>query len=158
MTIRWHTDMVRPEMGGAVGNGGLHARGSAHYLAGFDLCPAQRARRRIGDRALLGDSRSRPHLRFEKGELARSRSGSEGGVGIGVGSWGYGEFLWSHFDKFPQPLTSVAGMLITSLAGRYGVQKTGKLGVGAKSILSFLVVGWVLFGILYASMMQLPTP
>jgi hypothetical protein len=79
MAIRWQADMVRPQMGGAVGNGTLHARGSALYLAGFDLCPAKRARGRTGDSALLGDSRSRPHIRFEdgaKGELARRMGGA----------------------------------------------------------------------------------
>jgi len=67
MAIRWQADMVRPQMGGAVGNGTLHARGSAFYLAGFDLCPAKRARGRTGDSALLGDSDSRPHICFEDG-------------------------------------------------------------------------------------------
>ena len=78
MAIRWHADLARPQMGGAVGNSALHARGSAHYLAGFGLCPANRAWRRIGDRAVLGDSCSRTRIRFEdggKGELALRQHG-----------------------------------------------------------------------------------
>lgn len=53
---------------------------------------------------------------------------------------------------------SVAGMLMTGLARKYGIQKTGKLGVGAKSILAFMAVGWVLLGILYGLLMLAPAP
>jgi hypothetical protein len=53
---------------------------------------------------------------------------------------------------------SVAGLLMTRLARKYGVQKTGKLGVGAKSILSFIAAGWVFFGVLYALLMLAPAP
>jgi hypothetical protein len=94
MAIRWQADMVRPQMGGAVGSGPLHACGSALYLAGFDLCPAKRARGRTGISALLGDSHSRPHIRFEDGakgvlgpqERGRPRSDGTFVLGLTFGS------------------------------------------------------------------------
>jgi hypothetical protein len=83
MGNQWQADMVRPQMGGAVGNGTLYARDPAFYLAGFDLCPAKRARGRTGHSQLLDDSHRRPHIRFEdggKGELGleRGRPRSDG--------------------------------------------------------------------------------
>jgi hypothetical protein len=41
----------------------------------------------------------------------------------------------------------LAGIIITRQAGRYGVEKTGYLGVGAKTMLSVLVLSWVLVAI-----------
>ena len=43
----------------------------------------------------------------------------------------------------------LAGSLITRLAARDGVQKTGRFGVGAKSVLSLLVLSWVAVGVIY---------
>jgi hypothetical protein len=43
----------------------------------------------------------------------------------------------------------LAGFLITRLAAREGVKKTGWLGVGAKSVLSTLALSWVMVGVLY---------
>jgi hypothetical protein len=40
----------------------------------------------------------------------------------------------------------VAGFLITRLAAREGVKKTGWLGVGAKSVLSTLALTWIIVG------------
>jgi len=74
MGDRWQADMARPKMGGAVGNGTLYARDPAFYLAGFDPYPAIRAWGRTGDSALLGDRRSRSHIRFE--------DGGEGAIGL----------------------------------------------------------------------------
>jgi hypothetical protein len=44
---------------------------------------------------------------------------------------------------------SLAGALITELAARNGIKKTGLLGVGAKAVLSLLAMSWVLVGVLY---------
>jgi hypothetical protein len=41
----------------------------------------------------------------------------------------------------------VMGILITRQAQTYGVVKTGKLGVGAKSILGLLGISWVMVGL-----------
>jgi ABC-type cobalamin transport system permease subunit len=40
----------------------------------------------------------------------------------------------------------VAGYLITTLAKEYGIEKTGRLGVGAKTIFGLLVMSWILVG------------
>jgi hypothetical protein len=43
----------------------------------------------------------------------------------------------------------LAGALITQLAARSGITKTGLLGVGAKAVLSLLAMSWVLAGVFY---------
>ena len=43
----------------------------------------------------------------------------------------------------------LAGSLITRLAKNEGVQKTGWLGVGAKSILSLIGLSWIMIGVMY---------
>ena len=43
----------------------------------------------------------------------------------------------------------LAGSLITRLAARGGVQNMGWFGVGAKSVLSLLVLSWVAVGVVY---------
>ena len=47
---------------------------------------------------------------------------------------------------------SVAGTIITKLARNHGVEKTGWLGVGAKSIVVLIGIWWVIAGIVYVSM------
>jgi hypothetical protein len=42
----------------------------------------------------------------------------------------------------------VAGSLITKLAKTYGIEKTGWLGVGAKSMLAVLAMSWVVVGVI----------
>jgi len=44
---------------------------------------------------------------------------------------------------------SLAGFLITRLAAREGVTKTGWFGVGAKSVFSLLALIWVAVGVMY---------
>jgi hypothetical protein len=43
----------------------------------------------------------------------------------------------------------LAGAIITRMAAREGVAKRGLLGVGAKSVLSLLLLSWVVVGVLY---------
>jgi hypothetical protein len=43
----------------------------------------------------------------------------------------------------------LAGAVITQLAAKEGIKKTGVLVVGAKAVLSLLVMSWVLVGVLY---------
>lgn len=38
------------------------------------------------------------------------------------------------------------GAIITRLARRYGIEKTGWLGIGAKAMLGLIALGWILVG------------
>ena len=44
---------------------------------------------------------------------------------------------------------SIGGTTITRLARSYGLEKSGRVGVGAKTMLGVLVLSWVLIGIFY---------
>jgi hypothetical protein len=46
-------------------------------------------------------------------------------------------------------MMSVMGSIITRLLRQYGIEKTGWLGVGAKIMLSLLVLSWVLVGAVF---------
>ena len=46
-------------------------------------------------------------------------------------------------------IMSVAGTVITKLARNYGIEKTGWLGIGAKSILVLLFLSWLIIGVAY---------
>lgn len=47
---------------------------------------------------------------------------------------------------------SVAGTVITRLARNYGIEKTGWLGIGGKSILMLLVLSWLIVAVVYLAM------
>ncbi|MEH2512580.1 hypothetical protein V1291_003934 [Nitrobacteraceae bacterium AZCC 1564] len=54
----------------------------------------------------------------------------------------------SFADSFATiPMLIVTGVLITWRARAYGIEKTGWLGIGGKTILSLLAFGWVLVGV-----------
>jgi len=43
----------------------------------------------------------------------------------------------------------VAGDIITKLARNYGIVKTGRLGVGAKSVFTLFVLSWLIVAVVY---------
>jgi hypothetical protein len=47
---------------------------------------------------------------------------------------------------------SVAGTIITKLARNYGIEKTGWLGIGAKSIFVVIGLSWLIVGVMYVGM------
>jgi len=51
----------------------------------------------------------------------------------------------------------LSGVLITRRAQTYGIKKTGWLGVGGKTMLALLAMGWVLVG-LYSLITRLMNP
>jgi hypothetical protein len=53
---------------------------------------------------------------------------------------------------FTLVVMSVAGTVITRLARNYGIEKTGWLGIGAKSIFVLLGLSWVIVSVVYAGM------
>jgi hypothetical protein len=53
---------------------------------------------------------------------------------------------------FTLVVLSVAGTIITKLARNYGIEKTGWLGIGAKSIFVLLGLSWVIVGVVYMGM------
>ncbi|MBR1279471.1 hypothetical protein [Bradyrhizobium sp. AUGA SZCCT0283] len=53
---------------------------------------------------------------------------------------------------FTLVVISVAGTIITKMARNYGVEKTGWLGIGAKSIFVLVCLSWVIVAIVYLGM------
>jgi hypothetical protein len=53
---------------------------------------------------------------------------------------------------FTLVVMSVAGTVITRLARNYGIEKTGWLGIGAKSIFVLLGLSWVIVAVVYVGM------
>jgi hypothetical protein len=50
---------------------------------------------------------------------------------------------------------AVAGTVITRLARKHGIEKTGWLGVGAKSILLLIGLSWIMMVVVYAGLQLL---